>query len=137
STWTETLHNPPPKFEEERTVDKKEYVKKYKRIYKGITTNNQKKAQELIDKLADVLVMMDECKDHIDEEGCVTEMSQGNYSIERENPWSKVYDAKAKLMIQIIEKLDKMLPDQKADAVSKAGENLVKLVANGKPIELR
>lgn len=118
-------------------MDKKEYIKKYKKIYKGIATSNQKKAQELIEKLADVLVMMDECKDHIDNEGCVTSMSQGTYSIERENPWSKVYDAKAKLMIQIIEKLDKMLPDQKSESMNKAGENLVKLVAAGKPIELR
>lgn len=121
---------------EEITVEKKTYIAKYKKIYKGIATNNQTKALELIDKLADILVMMDECKKHIDKEGCVSEMCQGNYSIERENPWSKVYDAKAKLMIQVIDKLDKMMPDAKSESVSKAGENLVKLVANGKPIEL-
>ncbi len=118
-------------------MSKKDYVKKFKNIYKGISDTNKKKAEQLIDKLADVLIMMDECKEHIDTEGCVTEMSQGNYSIERENPWSKVYDSKSKIMLSILDKLDKMLPDQKTENVTKAGENLAKLVAGGRPVELR
>lgn len=40
-------------------------------------------------------------------------------------------------MLSILDKLDKMLPDQKTENVTKAGENLAKLVAGGKPIELR
>lgn len=118
-------------------MSKKDYVKKFKEIYKGIGESNTKKAEQLIDKLADVIVMMDECKAHIDSDGCVTEMCQGNYSIERENPWSKVYDSKSKIMLSIIDKLDKMLPDQKTESVSKAGENLARLVAGGRPVELR
>lgn len=114
-----------------------DYVKKYNDIYRDIPERNQKKAKELISKLADVLIMMDECKDHVDSDGCVTEMCQGNYSIERENPWSKVYDAKVKLMISLIDKLDKMLPDSKTEGVTKAGENLARLVAGGRPVELR
>ena len=89
---------------------KKKYLKKFKEIYSNIPQENKSKADALIDKLADVLIMMDECKARIDEEGCVTEMSQGNYSIQRENPYSKVYDAKAKIFLSIIDKLDKMLP---------------------------
>ena len=116
---------------------KKDYVKRFKEIYKGINESNTKKAEALIDKLADVLVMMDECKKHIDTEGCVTLMCQGNYDIERENPWSKVYDSKSKIMLSILDKLDKMLPDQKTENVTKAGENLARLVAGGKPVELR
>lgn len=118
-------------------MEKKDYLKKYKEIYKDITENNSKKADALIDKLADVLVMMDECQEHINAEGCVTDMCQGNYNIQRENPWSKVYDAKTKIMISILDKLDKMLPDQKTENITKAGENLAKLVAGGKPVELR
>ena len=118
-------------------MEKKDYVKKFKEIYKGISESNAKKADALIDKLADVLVMMDECKMHIDAEGCVTEMSQGSYSIERENPWSKVYDAKSKIMLSILDKLDKMIPDQKVEGITKAGENLARLVAGGRPVELR
>lgn len=118
-------------------MDKIDYLKVYKEIYKGINESNQKKADALIDKLADVLVMMDECKEHIDTEGCVSEMCQGSYSIQRENPWSRVYDTKSKIMLSILDKLDKMLPDQKTDNINKAGENLAKLVAGGKPVELR
>ena len=75
----------------EKYMTKEEYVKKYTSIYRKVDKNNKKKAKELIDKLADVLLMMDECKQHIDEEGCVSEMCQGKYTIQRENPWSQTY----------------------------------------------
>lgn len=114
-----------------------DYVRKYSKIYADIPEKNRKKADEIIGKLADVLIMMDNCQTHIKSEGLVTKMDQGKYEIDRENPWSKVYDAKAKLYIALIEKLDKMVPDSKADTVAKAGENLAKLVAGGKPVELR
>lgn len=116
-------------------MDKKDYIKKYSQIYKNIP--DQKKAIELIDKLSDVLVMMDECKSHIDSEGCVTDMCQGNYTIQRESPWSKVYDAKTKIMIALLDKLDKLMPDSKSENINKAGENLARLVASGRPVEMR
>lgn len=118
-------------------MTKEEYVKKLNSIYRKVDKNNKKKAKELIDKLADVLVMMEECKAHIDEEGCVSEMSQGKYSITRENPWSKTYDNKVKLMVTIMDKLDRLLPDAKTEAVSKAGDALGSFIAKGKPVELR
>lgn len=118
-------------------MEKKEYVKRFSDIYANVGDSNKKKAQELIEKLADVLVMMDECKEHIDLDGCVTDMCQGNYSIQRENPWSKVYDSKSKIMLSILDKLDKMMPDSKAESVARAGENLASLVAKGRPVELR
>lgn len=114
-----------------------DYVKKYSEIYKDIPEKHKKKASELIDKLSEVLDMMDECRKHIVEDGLVVPMCQGNYEIERESPWSKVYDAKAKIMLSILEKLDKMQPEIKADNAVKAGESIVKLVAGGKPVELR
>lgn len=118
-------------------MDKKSYIRKYKGIYKEIPKANKIKAEQLIDKLADVLIMMDECKDHIDSEGCVTPMDQGKYTIDRENPYSKVYDSKSKIMLSLIEKLDKLLPDTKQDGIIKAGENLAAFVAKGKKVELR
>jgi len=118
-------------------MDKKDYLKRFSEIYKAIPESNKKKAEQLIDKLADVLVMMDECKEHLDEEGCVVKMCQGSYEIDRENPWSKVYDSKSKIMMTLIEKLDKFLPDVKQEGVAKAGENLAAFVAKGKKVELR
>ena len=50
-------------------MTKEEYIKKYNGIYRKVDKNNKKKAKELIEKLADVLVMMDECKSHVDEAG--------------------------------------------------------------------
>lgn len=118
-------------------MKKSEIIKKYSDIYRDIPEKNKKKAEELIDKLSDVLIMMQECKEHLDSEGCVTEMCQGSYTIERESPWSRTYDSKVKLMLSITDKLDKMLPDSKTEGVAKAGENLAKLVAGGRPVELR
>ena len=118
-------------------MEKKEYLKRFKDIYKNIPEVNKNKADQLIDKLADVLVMMDECKEHLDEEGCVVQMCQGSYHIDRENPWSKVYDNKSKIMLSLIEKLDKFLPDSKQIGIASAGENLAAFVAKGKKIESR
>lgn len=116
---------------------RKEYISRFSEIYRDIPKGQQAKAEALIEKLADVLVMMDECAKHLQKEGCVSEMCQGKYSIQRINPWSQAYDAKAKIMLSIVDKLDKMLPDQKAEGINRAGENLAKLVAGGKPVELR
>lgn len=77
----------------------------------AIPAEKKQKTEELIGRLADVLLMMDECREHITTEGLVTEMQQGDYSIERENPYSKIYDAKHKLMILTIDRLDKMQPE--------------------------
>lgn len=94
-----------------KKLDKKAYKKTLWEIYAGIPAGEKQKAEELIGRLADVLLMMDECREHIASEGLVTEMQQGDYSIDRENPYSKIYDAKHKLMLLTIDRLDKMQPD--------------------------
>ena len=88
------------------------YLAKLKQIYANIPPTNAEKAGELMSRLADVLVMMDECRDGIAADGLVVSMPQGNYSINRENPYSKIYDAKHKLMLLTVDHLDKMLPDE-------------------------
>ncbi len=91
--------------------DEKAYKEKLLEIYAGIPEGKKKKADELIERLADVLLMMDKCRDRIKAEGLVTEMQQGDYSIDRENPYSKIYDAKHKLMLATFDKLDKLQPE--------------------------
>ena len=76
---------------------------------------------------------MDECKEHLIEEGLVVEMQQGNYSIERENPWSKIQERALKSFISCVNKLDSMFPDEKTAQAAKAGEALAAFVAKGKP----
>lgn len=90
----------------------KKYIDRLTAIYAEIPGEKMEKADLLISKGAELLMMMDECRKHTDQEGCVSEMRQGNYSIMRENPWSKVYDSKHKLLLSTLDKLDKLLPDQ-------------------------
>lgn len=90
---------------------KEAYIEKLTEIYENIPPQNEKKAAELISRLAGVLYMMDECTRNLDVQGLVVSMPQGDYEIERENPYSKIYDAKHKLMLQTVDKLDKLLPD--------------------------
>lgn len=118
-------------------MDNKYYIKKYKKIYADVPEKSAKKRDELIIKLADVLTMMDDCKAHIEEEGIVTEMQQGSYSIMRESPWSRAYNDKLKLMTILLERLEKLLPDAKTEGVTKAGENLAKLITGSRPVEVR
>lgn len=89
-------------------LTKGQYIDRLNKIYSNIQPDKQGKADELISRLSDVLLMMDECCERLKDEGCVTEMPQGNYSIMRENPYSKIYDAKHKLMLATIDKLDKL-----------------------------
>ena len=89
-------------------MTRKQHLNKLKKIYADIPEDKQEKVKDLIEKMADVLVIMDECKDHLTKEGCVTEMPQGSYTIQRENPYSKIYDAKYKLMLATIDKLNKL-----------------------------
>lgn len=120
----------------ERDKLKKAYIKKYKKIYADICGDN-KKVDELIVRLADLSVLLDECREHLSVEGAVTSMDQGSYSIDRENPWSKVADAKTKTYLAVMNKLDDMMPSAKESAVNKASESLATFISKGKPIELR
>lgn len=115
---------------------KKKYISKFKKIYSLIAKDN-KKVEELIVRLADLAVVLDECREHLEDEGAVTIMPQGNYYIERENPWSKVQDAKQKTYLSVMSKLDDMMPTAKEATVAKAGEALTDFISKGKKIELR
>ncbi|MBQ0112671.1 MAG: hypothetical protein KBT03_06045, partial [Bacteroidales bacterium] len=116
----------------EKTKTKAQYIVFFKKIYDAIPERNKKKAEELFQRAAELAVIIDDCNKHLEKEGAVSEMCQGNYSIMRENPYSKVQDAKMKTYLLVIDKLDKMLPDAKTDATNKAGEALAAFIAKGK-----
>lgn len=116
-----------------KIMTEKKYIKLFKDLYKDIPESKQKKAMELIKRAAELSMILDECKAHITEEGSVTEMDQGKYTITRENPYSKVQDAKTKSLLSVLDRLDKMVPDSKSEGVAKAGEALAAFVAKGKP----
>lgn len=112
---------------------KKNYMDTFRGIYKDIAKDNRSKAEELIDKISSMSVTLKECEDNIYENGSVTEMCQGNYVIERESPWSKMYNNTIKSYLAVKNELDKMLPTEKESTVSKSGETLAAFVAKGKP----
>lgn len=112
---------------------KKKYIETFRDIYKDIAEDSRSKAEELIDKISSMSVTLKECEDNIYENGSVTEMCQGNYVIERESPWSKMYNNTIKSYLAVKNELDKMLPTEKESSASKAGEALASFVAKGKP----
>lgn len=118
---------------EEQNKAKRKYKNKYKKIYAILLEDNKTKVEEIIDTMADIAVCMDDCMEHIKTEGLVVEMQQGNYSIERENPYSKIYNDKNKLLNMWVKLLDDMMPNGKESAALKAGEALAGFIAKGKP----
>lgn len=87
------------------------YMTKLKRMYNDIPEQDAAVAAELMQRLADVLVQMDECKAELEKNGCVVTQSRNGYEITKENPASKLYDAKHKLMLSTFAALNKLRPD--------------------------
>ena len=118
-------------------LDKDELKQKYKRLYKSIYRDidrtKKKKAADLIENLAMIRATIDECEDHINSEGLVVKMSQGNYDIDRENPYIKIQDRAQRTYSTLLKQLDDMLPTSKAQEVAKAGDALKAFIASGKP----
>lgn len=118
---------------EEKLKAHKKYIAKYKKLYADIPARHREKAHDLIEKLADQQVVIDECNEHLMMEGHVVTMCQGKYNIDRENPYSKVLDRATRTHMAISGKLADMLPDQKTETTAKAGEALAAFIAGGKP----
>ena len=117
----------------EKIKAEKRYIKKYRKTYENLPEGCREKAQELIKRAAEFSVQMDECRERLADEGLVVEMQQGNYSIMRENPWSKIQERALKSLVTCLNKLDAMYPDEKTAQANKAGEVLAAFVAKGKP----
>ena len=118
-------------------MDKDELKKKYKRlfknIYKDIDPARKKKALDIIENLSMIRATIDECEEHIQAEGLVVKMQQGNYDIDRENPYIKIQDRAQKTYSTLLKQLDEMLPSTKAQEVTKAGDALKAFISAGKP----
>lgn len=111
---------------------KKEYIEKFKEEYKPIITGRSKKVMDMIDRLSLMAVLIDECEDHLYNEGLVVQMSQGSYTIDRENPYAKILDRSAKTYQSLIHQLDEMMPSNNKQNAIIAGERFAAAVAKGK-----
>ena len=118
----------------DKDAAKKKYRSLFKRIYKDIDPAKKKKAYDVIENLAMLRATIDDCEEHIAAEGLVVKMSQGNYEIDRENPYIKIQDRAQKTYSTLLKQLDDMLPSGKAQEVTKAGDALKAFIATGKPL---
>lgn len=84
------------------------HLARLRRIYADIPDSKKDKAEIYLEKASEVLELMDDCLAHVADEGSVTEMSQGKYSIMRQNPWQKSYTDNYKTMLSTLDKLNKM-----------------------------
>lgn len=80
--------------------------------------------ERLIDRAAFMLVTLQDYEKAITEEGIITDMPQGDYSIRRENPAARGYNTLVKNYQGVIRQLTDLLPDRKEAAADAAGERL-------------
>lgn len=110
------------------SAKKNEYMK----MLDNIQENTKPLAEKMIIDLGYMESKIEEYKRLIDKDGLVVSMPQGNYSIDRENPAVKGFHQMIKSRDIVLKKLIDLMPDAKAEGVSKAGEALKGFIATGK-----
>lgn len=103
-----------------------------RKILEDVPSQQRELCEKLIDRAAFMLVTLLEYEEIITREGIITEMSQGSYTIQRENPAAKGYNTMIKNYQAVIKQLTDLLPDKKDAAVEEAGERLKEFVRKGK-----
>lgn len=92
----------------------------------GIEGSKRELALSLLDKAEFLEEVLAELKAKVKADGVVTEMCQGEYSIDRENPALKSYNATIKNYASIIKQLSDMIPtkaDTKVDDFENFGDD--------------
>ncbi len=110
-------------FHEERRLEK---------ILKDVPRQQIALCRRLIERAAFMLVTLLDYEREITDNGVITEMPQGEYTIQRENPAAKGYNTMVKNYQAVIKQLTDLLPDKKDAALDKAGERLAAFVKAGK-----
>lgn len=118
--------------------DSKKELKKLNKIIRNIPNDKKELVEGLIADASFMACELEKLRTYISENGWSEEYKNG------ENQYGKKSSVEADTYIKmqksyqaIIRQLTDFLPDNKTDNVTQAGENLVKLVTGGKPIELR
>lgn len=101
----------PPKKGGEIMAKKKVYnITDLKSVFEGLDNNKSKLALSLLDKAEFMEETLKELQIKVKTDGVVTEMCQGDYTIERENPALKGYNTTIKNYTAVIKQLNDMLP---------------------------
>lgn len=94
-------------------------LKNIEQSIENLDKNNQDIAKKIIDEIKFCSNTLEELKQEVRDKGAITEMEQGSYSIERENPALKSYNTTIKnyqnLLKQLAELFADLPPDNKPD----------------------
>ena len=96
-----------------------------KQDFMKINDNRSKLALSLLDKAEFMEDTLQKLQNKVKKNGVVTEMCQGAYSIDRENPALKSYNTTIKNYASIIKQLNEMLPvkTEKDDGFESFGDD--------------
>lgn len=108
-------------------MSKKNNLKDIRSIFENRRDSKSQLALNLIDKIEFMEKTLLELQDEIDKNGTITEMCQGNYSINRANPALQAYNVTIKNYTSSIKQLVDMLPD---GAKQEEGESLLQFMAS-------
>ena len=87
-------------------------IKSLRTVFESTNDNKSKMALSLLDKAEFLNKTLLDLEKKIEEDGVVTIMIQGSYSIERENPALKSYNTTIKNYTSVIKQLNDMLPKE-------------------------
>ena len=89
-----------------------EELKKLKDTFKEMDNDKSKLALSLLDEAYFCGDTLKKLKEKVEKDGVVTEMCQGNYNIDRENPALKSYNTTIKNYQALIKQITDLLPNQ-------------------------
>lgn len=90
----------------------KKEIKRLKTILKNIDKDKMSTAEGLIDEVAFMRTTLEDLKIIINRDGCIDEMSQGEYSILRESPAVKTYNTMIQRYSSMCKQLFDLLPEK-------------------------
>lgn len=91
-------------------------IKELKETFEQLDNDKSKLALSLLDKAEFLEETLQELKIKVKLQGVITEMCQGDYSIERENPALKSYNTTVKNYTSVIKQLNDMLPTKEQNS---------------------
>lgn len=93
-----------------------EDLKDLKETFEKMDNDKSKLALSLLDEAYFCGETLKKLKKKVDDKGVVTEMCQGSYSIERENPALKSYNTTIKNYQALIKQITELLPNESEDS---------------------
>lgn len=104
-------------------------IKSLRTVFENINDNKSKLALSLLDKADFMNTTLLELEKKVKDDGVITEMAQGSYVIERENPALRSYNTTIKNYASVVKQIVDLLPESEDKQV---GEDLLKFIASGK-----